>query len=564
MSSRASRRKDIGDVIKKIQNQNRKNSGLNRQNFSGLASAEYGDSTSSSSGGTAKKQFDTSGLLKTSGDTMIGPIAFFYSNVVISDGIITLAEGTSGHSSRIVLEGESTLDDNLDTINGAIHDGQLLFIQAHNSTDIMLKHLTGNIFISSGTDFALTGKNVALLVWDSTNTQWVLISGEVGAGGADNLGNHIATQDLDMGTSDITNVTDIGSSLFAMEDLWVNRIRLQTGVAGTNFPTITANSPTGDMEINVPSTKSIFLEHNGTIRHTFTTGGQVTLGTGTFGGTLASGSHFSTASGSTSITSTITTITSANGITMNVSGFSQDFITTVSGQNSFITLHDSGNAGIVRLIADGSSGGTPNGEVLLSSTNKITLDAPNTHISGKLVYDGDPTNTYIDLVTGSGDILITTKDSGNPITIKTEGASGSPINIQPDNSSLFITSTGTNAIVDISGMDLSVEIGEALYVDSNDSTGGRSNSSGIYQSSSSGVTPKVLELLSWQEGVFLGYGETTTDLSRGVVLGYKATGDPTSTQIPSGYYCVCENTTSNTVRMWYNDSGTLKKSAAFT
>ncbi len=563
MSSRASRRNDTNDIIKKIQSENRKNNGIARQNFSGLSSADFGNNTSSS-GGLGISPGGGMNFLPLGGGQLTGKLSMRNVVTAISGGAITVVQGTDNFVSNITVIGGGGIADTLDTITTDGFSGELLFLQAHSTTAITLS-LAGNIWISDATPYPMVAGEGVILLYDSANSRWNLIGNfSTGGGGGDDLGNHIATQDLDMGTSDITNVTDIGSSLFAMEDLWVNRIRLQTGVAGTNFPTITANSPTGDMEINVPSTKSIFLEHNGTIRHTFTTGGQVTLGTGTFGGTLASGSHFSTASGSTSITSTITTITSANGITMNVSGFSQDFITTVSGQNSFITLHDSGNAGIVRLIADGSSGGTPNGEVLLSSTNKITLDAPNTHISGKLVYDGNPTNTYIDLVTGSGDILITTKDSGNPITIKTEGASGSPINIQPDNSSLFITSTGTNAIVDISGMDLSVEIGEALYVDSNDSTGGRSNSSGIYQSSSSGVTPKVLELLSWQEGVFLGYGETTTDLSRGVVLGYKATGDPTSTQIPSGYYCVCENTTSNTVRMWYNDSGTLKKSAAFT
>tara|TARA_R110000765_G_scaffold5223_3_gene16325 strand:+ start:2308 stop:3795 length:1488 start_codon:yes stop_codon:yes gene_type:complete len=52
MSSRASRRNDTTDVIKKIQNDNKRNQGLSRQAYSGLASAEYGDNTSSSSGGS--------------------------------------------------------------------------------------------------------------------------------------------------------------------------------------------------------------------------------------------------------------------------------------------------------------------------------------------------------------------------------------------------------------------------------------------------------------------------------------------------------------------------------
>lgn len=50
MSSRASRRNDTTDIIKKIQNDNRRDRGLARQAYSGLASAEYGSSTA---GGTA-------------------------------------------------------------------------------------------------------------------------------------------------------------------------------------------------------------------------------------------------------------------------------------------------------------------------------------------------------------------------------------------------------------------------------------------------------------------------------------------------------------------------------
>jgi len=46
MSSRASRRNDTTDVIKKIQNDNRRNQGLARQAYSGLASAEYGNNAS--------------------------------------------------------------------------------------------------------------------------------------------------------------------------------------------------------------------------------------------------------------------------------------------------------------------------------------------------------------------------------------------------------------------------------------------------------------------------------------------------------------------------------------
>ena len=59
MSSRASRRKDTTDVIKKIQSDVKRNEGLARQAFSGLASAEYGNN--SSSGGSVSSGGDNLG-----------------------------------------------------------------------------------------------------------------------------------------------------------------------------------------------------------------------------------------------------------------------------------------------------------------------------------------------------------------------------------------------------------------------------------------------------------------------------------------------------------------------
>ena len=62
MSSRASRRNDTTDIIKKIQNDNRRDRGLARQAYSGLASAEYGSSTANSGGTSSSSGGGTSGI----------------------------------------------------------------------------------------------------------------------------------------------------------------------------------------------------------------------------------------------------------------------------------------------------------------------------------------------------------------------------------------------------------------------------------------------------------------------------------------------------------------------
>jgi len=68
-----------------------------------------------------------SNFLKTSGDTMMGPIAFFPRLVTISAGAIDIGKNTDAFSSRIIVTPESGSTDDLDTISNAEHNGQLLF-----------------------------------------------------------------------------------------------------------------------------------------------------------------------------------------------------------------------------------------------------------------------------------------------------------------------------------------------------------------------------------------------------------------------------------------------------
>lgn len=45
---------------------------------------------------------------------------------------------------------------------------------------------------------------------------------------------------------------------------------------------------------------------------------------------------------------------------------------------------------------------------------------------------------------------------------------------------------------------------------------------------------------------------------------YSGTADPTITQVPKGEWVIYKNTTLNEIRLWVNDNGTMKKSAALT
>lgn len=45
---------------------------------------------------------------------------------------------------------------------------------------------------------------------------------------------------------------------------------------------------------------------------------------------------------------------------------------------------------------------------------------------------------------------------------------------------------------------------------------------------------------------------------------HSGTADPTTSEVPTSGWIVYKNTTSGEVRVWVNDNGTMKKSAAFT
>lgn len=91
--------------------------------------------------------------------------------VIISSGTINISKNRH----TVDTEGSAPTDD-LDTINGATYDGQILIISSVNSSrDITVKDGTGNIQLS--TDFVLiTNRNHLMLVWDDVYGAWFELS----------------------------------------------------------------------------------------------------------------------------------------------------------------------------------------------------------------------------------------------------------------------------------------------------------------------------------------------------------------------------------------------------
>ena len=126
--------------------------------------------------------------LPTAGGPMMGPIAFHPTTTGIVSGVLDIAKTTSAFSSRVIALGQAS-PDNLCRITGAAHAGQILFLQAVATYPIILKHLTdegsavGNIYMPSGSDYTVDGKEIVLLQWDTINPpagteygQWTLVA----------------------------------------------------------------------------------------------------------------------------------------------------------------------------------------------------------------------------------------------------------------------------------------------------------------------------------------------------------------------------------------------------
>ena len=129
--------------------------------------------------------------LKTVGDSMIGPIAFFPVDAsMTNDSIDISASGNSpsDFSSNVKLLPEGGVDDDLLTIFGAAFDGQLLYLQgAANLTVTIIEGTAGNggNILTNGETLSISGGQIITLLFDmsadtgdaAVNGAWRVVAG---------------------------------------------------------------------------------------------------------------------------------------------------------------------------------------------------------------------------------------------------------------------------------------------------------------------------------------------------------------------------------------------------
>ena len=177
-NGKANTKKSLVDEIIKLKRQNVKSYGQQRQKVS---SGSYIGSSGQKGG--ADSNINPAFELKTSGDTMVGPIAFYPRLQFITSPSTTLdiskSTGTA-YSSRVIVSGSSNAA-TVSTISGAAHAGQIIFLQAASAQTITINE-TGNISIPGSTSsYVMTANEIILLQYDTTTTKWITVN--LGSGG---------------------------------------------------------------------------------------------------------------------------------------------------------------------------------------------------------------------------------------------------------------------------------------------------------------------------------------------------------------------------------------------
>lgn len=222
MVQKAKRVPTQADRLRKALINNRELYALNRLS---KTPATIGNAQFSNSGGSAGGSTGPAGnFLRTAGDTMVGPIAFYPATVSISGSdSINIAPGVTStpKGSTYVIVSFST-PDSLELIEGASFAGQLLYLQVPASSVLTIEdysnNVSGNILTTDGNNAVITTTSdpiVITLLFDITvgpngnNGGWTILNAKssTSAGMGDNLGNHTATMPLDLATQDLHFIT---------------------------------------------------------------------------------------------------------------------------------------------------------------------------------------------------------------------------------------------------------------------------------------------------------------------------------------------------------------------
>lgn len=174
-------------------------------------------------------------FLKTIGDTMVGPIAFFPNAITIASDAIDIGKDTEKYTSYIIITAQSGTADNLATITGAAFSGQMLWVQPISTHTITIKDGTGNIRTNTGADFVLGPSDTIAFIFDPTvgSGQWSLVSASTAAvsGANQSLSNLTDPTSVNQNLIPQVNI-DLGTTADPFQETYTNEVIFPDDIGG--------------------------------------------------------------------------------------------------------------------------------------------------------------------------------------------------------------------------------------------------------------------------------------------------------------------------------------------
>lgn len=257
-NSKPALKKTTVDIINELSRKQKREAGLSRQNFTGIAGTAIAAVGGSGALGSDNITQSGQSYLKTVGDTMIGPLAFWRVLKTISSGVLDVSQSTGAYSSYVIVdcEGVGPTDD-LVTISGAAHAGQILLMEGIATQTVTIKN-SGNIETLDGNDWLLQDDDFILFVYSDIDAKWQQVTtGKQPTGANKSLSNLTNPTNINQTLkADSTGLRDLGTSSVYWRDIFVQRIRLNNlGSLGSSNEPVVAFNNTDGLFLNMPSTK---------------------------------------------------------------------------------------------------------------------------------------------------------------------------------------------------------------------------------------------------------------------------------------------------------------------
>lgn len=184
-------------------------------------------------------------FLRKEGDFMIGGFGLHPILVTIDTGVIDarIAAVVGGafqnnFSSRLIVNGEGAVDDDVDQILSEKIPGMLMVIQGIVGQVLTIKHLAKgggdeDIRTPDGLDFFVTGEQNVTLIYDAVNNEWAFMDGAISVAGANRtLSNLLNPTSIPVALlPSITATFDVGSALLAWDAMNAGRVNFRTDLA---------------------------------------------------------------------------------------------------------------------------------------------------------------------------------------------------------------------------------------------------------------------------------------------------------------------------------------------